>query len=105
MTLGTVTAATPVQSAAITTGATGTGTITNDDSSVLSISSPTVTEGTGGTTTLTFTVTSSAAVQGGFTVAFSAADGTADTNDYSLSTASPLTFAGTAGETKTISVD
>src|SRR5207248_2683108 len=82
-----------------------TGTITNDDSSTLTIDSPTVTEGTAGTTTLTFTVTSSAAVQGGFTVAFSATDGTADGSDYSVTTTSPLTFAGTAGETQTISVN
>src|SRR5439155_1581027 len=94
VTLGAVTAATPVENAAITPGAVHTGTITNDDSSTLSITSPTVTEGTGGTTTLTFTVTSSAAVQGGFTVAFSAANGTADGSDYCLTTSRPLTFVG-----------
>src|SRR5207253_146987 len=81
------------------------GTISDDDTEALTISSPTVTEGTGGTTTLTFTVTSPKAVQGGFTVAFSAANGTANGSDYSVTTASPLTFAGTAGETHTISVD
>ena len=82
-----------------------TGTINNDDTQTLSISSPTVTEGTGGTKTLTFTVTSASAVQGGFTVAFSNATGTAGANDFSVTTASPLTFTGTANETQTISVD
>ena len=82
-----------------------TGTINNDDMQTLSISSPTVTEGTGGTKTLTFTVTSASAVQGGFTVAFSNATGTAGASDFSVTTASPLTFAGTANETQTISVD
>src|SRR5438876_993490 len=101
--MGAVGGTTATQAAAITTGAVGTGTITNDDSSTLTIDSPTVTEGTGGTTTLTFTVTSSAAVQGGFTVAFSAANGTADGSDYSVTTSSPLTFAGTAGKTTRLS--
>src|SRR5207247_2109063 len=105
MTLGAVRGARATQNAAITTGAVGTGTITNDDGSTLTIDNPTVTEGTGGTTTLTFTVTSSAAVQDGFTVDFSATDGTADGSDYSVTTTSPLKFLGTAGETQTISVD
>lgn len=71
----------------------------------LTIDSPTVTEGTGGTKTLTFTVSAPLAVQGGFKVAFAAADGTAGASDCSVTTASPLTFSGTAGETQTISVD
>src|SRR5207247_1103135 len=93
------------QAAAITTGAVGTGTITNDDSSTLTIDSPRSEERRVGIRTLTFTVTSSAAVQGGFTVAFSATDGRADSSDYSVTTTSPLTSAGTAGETQTISVN
>ncbi len=105
VTLGTVAGTTVVQAAAITTGAVGTGTITNDDTQTLTISSPTITEGTGGTTTLTFTVTSPSAVQGGFTAAFSAAIGTAGAGDFSVTTASPLTFAGTAGEPQTVSVN
>ena len=64
ITLGEVTDTGAVQDAAITTGAGGTGTISNDDSVTLAISSPTALEGTGaGTTTLTFNVTSGAAVQ------------------------------------------
>jgi len=80
-------------------------TAVDDDPQTLTIDSPTVTEGTGGTTTLTFTVTAPLAVQDGFKVAFAAADGTAGASDYSVTTAMPLTFAGTAGETQTISVD
>src|SRR5262249_51347496 len=84
---------------------TGTGTILNDDRSTLTISSPSVVEGTGGTNTMTFTVTSSAAVQGGFSVAFSAMNGTALSSDFSAITPSPLVFTGTAGETQMISVN
>mgnify|MGYP000556833758 CR=1 FL=1 len=42
--LGAVTPVAPVLAGSITTGAVGTGTITNDDTSSLSISSPTVNE-------------------------------------------------------------
>ncbi len=87
------------------TTATGAGTITNDDSSTLTISSPTITEGDSGTTTMTFTVTSPKAVEGGFTVAFSATDITANASDYTVVTSSPLTFSGTTNETKTITVN
>ncbi|MBI5759636.1 MAG: hypothetical protein HZA46_14045, partial [Planctomycetales bacterium] len=80
------------------------GVITNDDTSTLTITSPTVTEGTGGSTIMTFIVTSSAAVQSGFTVAFSSANGSATAGDYTVTTSSPLTFTGTAGETQSISV-
>src|SRR5204863_167959 len=93
------------QAAAITTGAVGTGTITNDDTEALTIASPTITEGTSGTKTLTFTVRSRAAGQGSVTVALSAANGTDGGSDYSVTTTSPLTVAGTAGETQTISVN
>jgi serralysin len=53
---------------------------------------------------LTLTVTSPKAVQGGFTLAFSATNGTADGNDYVLASTSPVTFMGLAGETRTINV-
>src|SRR5947207_2550138 len=95
-----------VQAAAVTSGATGTGTITNDYSETLTISSPTVTEGTAaGTTTLTFTVTSPKAVEGGVTVIRSDRVTSAQACDFPVSTISPLVFTGVAGETQTISVD
>ena len=37
-------------------------------------------------------------------MAFSATNGTASAADFALSTATPLTFSGTAGETKNIAV-
>src|SRR5262249_55408944 len=68
--------------------------------------SPTVTEGNSGTTTMTFVVTSSAAVQGGFSVAFSVAGGTATAgSDFTVGTPTPLSFTGTVGETHTITVN
>lgn len=85
----------------------GIGTIENNDTAALTIDNESITEGTGaGTTTLTFDVSVNAAVEGGFDVAFS--DLGIDTEgaaDYSVTTVSPLSFAGAAGETQTISVD
>ncbi|MDB5391734.1 MAG: hypothetical protein JWM11_7380, partial [Planctomycetaceae bacterium] len=79
--------------------------ILDDDVSTLTISSPTVTEGNVGTSTMTFTVTSPNAVPGGFTVGFNVANLTTQSNDYSVVTTSPLTFSGTAGETRTITLN
>jgi urease beta subunit len=64
-----------------------------------------VAEGNAGTKDLTFTVTLNAAVDSPVSVDFSTADGTATTADGDYSAASgTLNFAGTAGETKTITV-
>ncbi len=84
----------------------GTGTITNDDSANLTLSGGTAqNEGNAGTVAYTFTATLSAAVQGGFQVSYTTNDGTATTadNDY-VDNDGTLTFTGTAGETKTITV-
>lgn len=72
----------------------------------LSISDASVTEGNNGTATLSFTVTLSEATLSGFTVAYSTQNGTATTanNDYVAISSGSLSFAGTAGETQTISV-
>ena len=80
-------------------------TIQNDDTTTLTLSDSSIIEGNTGTSTLNFTVTSSAAVQGGFTVAYNLTDGTATiaNNDYTA-TGSSLTFTGTAGEIRTIPV-
>src|SRR5947207_958315 len=104
VTLGTVGGTTPVQAAAITTGAVGTGTITNDDSETLTIDSPSILEGNAGTTTLTFTVTSPSAVQGGFTVAYSTARRSTRLDTSYTAQTYAVTCASTAGETQTISV-
>gem|GEM_PF-4467610 len=83
------------------------GTIINDDTSTLLISDVSQAEGSGGGfTPFNFTVTSPVEVQGGFDLAFTVNDGTAtDADDYDVITTSPITFAGTAGETQTIRVD
>ena len=57
----------------------GVATITNDDSASLSINDVTLAEGNAGTTSFTFTVTLSAAVDAPATVSFATADGTATT--------------------------
>ena len=79
--------------------------ITSDDAALVSIDDVSIAEGASGTTTATFTVTVDKAVDGGFTVDFATADGTATigNSDY-VSNSGTLTFAGTAGETQTITV-
>ena len=78
----------------------------DDDISVLTIGNRTVNEGASGTTAVSFTVTSPNAVAGGFTVAFTVGGGNATNGvDYTVVTSSPLSFAGTAGETKLITVN
>ena len=78
---------------------TGTGTITNDDTAAVTIEDVTAQEDNGD---LTFTATLDNAVQGGFTVDVSSADGTAEVldNDYTAIAGQTLTFAGTVGETQ-----
>src|SRR5207248_11723442 len=73
----------------------------------LTISTPMLAEGSGGgTTTVTFDVVSPLAVQGGFSVAFSAANISAIAgSDYTVLTASPLHFTGAANEKQTVSVN
>ncbi|MCP9934861.1 cadherin-like domain-containing protein [Cyanobium sp. Candia 9D4] len=80
------------------------GTITNDDDASFSISDVSITEGNSGTTTAVFTVTLSNAVAGGASVNFATADGTATAGSDYLAASGTLNFAGTTGETQTISV-
>jgi hypothetical protein len=84
---------------------TANGTVRNNDSATLSIADQSVAEGDSGTKTMTFVVTLDNAVDGGCSVAFTTAAGTAAANtDYKVVTASPLRFTGTAGETHNILV-
>jgi hypothetical protein len=101
-----VTLGTPSNAAVTLADATGVGTINNDDAAALSIDDVSVSEGNSGTTNATFTVTLDAAVQGGFTVPVSSANGTATSgSDYTaIPGGTTLSFTGTAGETRTISV-
>src|SRR5207248_2624577 len=98
---GAVTGTTAVQAAAIT-GGSDIGTILNDDSATLTVAAPAITE-TNADFSATFTVTLDHAVQGGFDVAITAADGTADSSDYALATTT-LHFDGTVGESHDVSV-
>ncbi|MBD2720049.1 Calx-beta domain-containing protein [Synechococcus sp. FACHB-909] len=81
-----------------------TGTITNDDAASFSISDVSITEGNSGTTTAVFTVTLSNAVAGGASVNYATADGTATAGSDYLAASGTLNFAGTPGETQTVSV-
>ncbi|MFK7805432.1 MAG: Calx-beta domain-containing protein [Anaerolineae bacterium] len=100
----TVTLSNPIN-ASISDGS-ATGTINNDDTATVTLSgAASVEEGDAGTVSYVFTATLSAAVDGGFDVDVSTADGTATTadNDYNPIT-STLNFVGTANEAQTISV-
>ena len=78
--------------------ATGTGTITNDDPvPTLAVNDVSVTEGNSGTSSLSFTVTLSAASGQGVTVAYATANGTATAGSDYTAASGTLTFA--AGET------
>ena len=88
----------------ISVGPPATGTVENDDSASIALGDVSQLEGDAGTT-LTFTVSLTGGVAGGFTVPFATADGTATVadGDYTASSGT-LTFAGTPGETQTVSV-
>lgn len=103
--LGTITGTTLTGSLS-TAGSPQTGTITNDDSAVITLAPVSANEGTGGaTTSFTFSATLNNAVAGGFTLAYTTNDGlaTVANSDY-VDNDGSLTFAGTAGESHTITV-
>ena len=84
----------------VTATDTGTGTIDNDDSAAVTVNDADADEGN----EISFTVTLSEAVQGGLKVTPGFTDGTAvEGTDYDEKTTA-LTFTGTKGETKTITV-
>lgn len=83
-----------------------TGTIVNDDSSVVTLSGGTSQEeGNTGTTSFVFSATLSNPVQGGFTAHYSTSDGIATLadNDY-VENIGSLAFTGTTDEEQTITV-
>jgi Ca2+-binding RTX toxin-like protein len=84
----------------------GLGTILNDDSTALSIDDVSLAEGDIGNTRFTFSVTLESAVDTPLNVDFTTIDGSATTaaGDYNA-TVGTLNFAGSAGETQTITVD
>ena len=83
----------------ITATDTGTGTINNDDSAAVTVNNANADEGNA----ISFTVTLSAAVQGGLKVTPSYTNGTAAGTDYTANTGA-LTFTGNANETKSFTV-
>ena len=80
--------------------------IADNDNGVLSLSSDVVlTEGNNGTQNASYTLTLNKATNTGFEIAYLTADGTAlSSDDDYLPAFGTLTFAGTAGESKTISI-
>ena len=100
--LGAVTGTSATQIAAITSTDTTTGTNNNDDTATLSIGDLAMTE-TNADFNVNFAVTLDHDVQGGFDVAISSTNGSADGTDYTLNTTT-LHFAGTAGESHPVSV-
>ncbi|HAP60708.1 MAG TPA: hypothetical protein DCR93_14825, partial [Cytophagales bacterium] len=78
---------------------TGDATLTDNDAATVTVADVAVNENDG---TATLTLTLDNAVDGGFTVDVSTADGTATTadSDYTAVAAETVTFAGTAGETE-----
>jgi hypothetical protein len=100
----TVNLGTPSNAAVTVSDGSGLGTITNDDAASIAINDVTQAEGSTATTNFVFSVTLTGAVQGGFTVPFSTADGSATQPGDYASNSNTLTFTGTDGETKTITV-
>ena len=87
--------------------ATGTGTIVNDDGVIVSINSPSVTEGDSGSTNLTFTATLNKASTQQVEVDWGSGTGGTATSgtDYTAITGGTLTFAvGTTSQTFDVSV-
>ena len=96
----TISASTLPAGVTLGTDATATVTITDDDGAAVTVADAAASEGDA----ITFTVTLDNAVPGGLKVTPSFTDGTAVAGtDYTKNTAA-LTFAGTAGETKTFTV-
>ena len=94
-----VSASTPLNGRDVTSTDTGTLTIIDNDTTAVTIENVTVAENG----TMTFTATSSKAVDGGFSVDVDFTTGTAEAADFTT-TSQTLTFAGTAGETETFTV-
>ncbi|NIM29131.1 MAG: hypothetical protein GTN79_15385, partial [Gammaproteobacteria bacterium] len=93
--------ASPNGAASIITADTTTN-LTDNDTATLTVGDVTVDEAAG---TLSFDVSVDRAVEGGFTVDYSFTDGSATGGSDYDDTAGTLTFAGTAGEVQTITVN
>ena len=89
-----------------TAGKTGTGTIQNEDNASFSIDDVSIVEGNSGSSSLDFTVTLSEDIEAPnpITVDYATSDGTALSGEDYTTASGTLSFVGTKGETKTISV-
>jgi hypothetical protein len=76
----------------------GVGTINNDDTATLAIASVTQDEGNAGTNNFDFVITLTGSVQGGVTVGYATANGTATSPADYTATVSTVSFVGTNGE-------
>ncbi|MEZ6125490.1 MAG: Calx-beta domain-containing protein [Planctomycetaceae bacterium] len=103
ITLGPATALTPEQTSALSiSGSPATGTINNDDSATLTLALPASITETNVNQNLNATVTLSAPVEGGLSLPFATALGTAEATDITFTTISPVSFVGTSGEVQNI---
>ena len=93
-----------VSRSGITISDTGTVTVQNDDSAAVTIADVSVAENVaGGTATVTLSLDN--AVQGGFRLDVATSNGTATAgSDYTALSGQQVTFAGTAGETQSVTV-
>ncbi len=76
----------------------------DNDTATLAIDDVSVIEGTGANSSAVFTVTLDTAVDGGFSVPYASADGSAVAPGDYAQVSDMLSFAGSAGETQTITV-
>ena len=77
-----------------------------ESNAIVTLSGPTtMLEGNSGNTTLTYTATLNADISSGFAVPYTVSDGTANAVSDYIDNDGALSFAGTAGEQKTFTVD
>ena len=97
----TLTLSNPTGTDVVIGDATGSGTITNDDEVTVTVAD--ITPNENGTFTLTLSADN--AVDGGFSLGVTTADGTATAgSDYTALVSEAVTFAGTANETETVTI-
>ena len=94
----------PSDGGTLVSDSSGLGTIEDDDASSLSIDDVTALEGAAGTTGFVFTVTLSGPVQGGVSVDYATADGTATAPGDYAATSGTLSFDGSTAATQTVTV-
>jgi gliding motility-associated-like protein len=94
---------TPTNGVTLSGSGQATGTIADDDTANVTINNVTTLENAGN---IVFTVSVDLEVDGGFSINYATADGTATAagNDYTSAATTVLNFAGNAGETQTVTI-